>query len=102
MMARIDAAPAPEPAMDRIWLKAPGRTVLLVLLLVFISNIAFFLLLLPAASDYLAVSWHWIVSPVAELLASPATLMALVSLALTVWILVYLNRKVWQMGTAVG
>jgi hypothetical protein len=103
MMARIDAAPVPEPALGRIWPKARGRKVLLVLLLVFLSNIGAFLLLLPEASNYsLAVPWHWIVSPIMDLLANPVTLMALLTMALTVWILVYLNRKVWQMGTAVG
>jgi hypothetical protein len=42
------------------------------------------------------------VSPVVELLAGPVTLMALLSMALTVWLLVYLNRKVWKFDTVSG
>jgi lysylphosphatidylglycerol synthetase-like protein (DUF2156 family) len=103
MMARIDAAPTPELARKESWVKVPSRTVMLVLLIAFMGYVVFSLFLLPPASHFSsAIPRQWMVSPVVELLAGPVTLMALLSMALTVWLLVYLNRKVWKFDTVSG
>ncbi len=102
VMARVAGDPVPAPATTRQrWQRAPHRVVALVLPGALLGSM---LLLLAAlglpegGSGWDATIRQWLAHPLAGALSQPATLMALLSLALAVWGLVYLERQRWKLG----
>ena len=96
-----DPMPATVPARLR-WRRAPHRLVALVLPGTLLGSMLLLLaaLLSPGGSTGReAIPGQWLAHPLAEALSRPATLIALLSLALAGWALAYLARPTSPLRT---
>jgi hypothetical protein len=100
-MTRIEADFGSQQVVARHWLAVPSRTVAGVLLSVFLLN-ALFLLLAGDSNASNVVFRAGLLHPFLQLLTGSVTLIALSTLAVAVWSLVLLNRKVEKASITVS